>query len=115
MKSRKINSETPKRATLDPQTAIQWFDKLRARSERIGGDPATKFQIRYMFKYADTLMRYQVPMEPINIDEDGHYFECPRCKQAFRTEYTVDDFIFCQQCGQRFRKEDEENADNQGV
>lgn len=99
---------TPKKNKLNPETAIRWFDELRRKSEKIGGDPATKFQIRYMFKYADKLMRYQIPMPPVNVDEDGHYFECNRCKQAFRSEFTAEDFILCPLCGQRFREREGE-------
>lgn len=95
---------TPKKNDLTPQSAIKWFDELRRKSERLGGSADAKYKIRYMFKYADKLMQYQVPMEPKNVDEDGHYFECQRCGQAFRTEYTVKDFVFCQLCGQRFRE-----------
>lgn len=95
---------TPKKSKLSPERAIQWFDELRAKSEKRGGDPATKFQIRYMFKYADKLMRYQIPMPPVDVDEDGHYFVCDRCKQAFRSEFTAEDYIFCPLCGQRFRE-----------
>lgn len=94
---------TPKQNELTPQKVIKWFDELRRKSERLGGDAETKYKIRYMFKYADKLMQYQVPMEPENVDEGGHYFECGRCKQAFRSEMIADDFVFCPQCGQRFR------------
>ena len=39
----------------------------------------------------------------VNIDEDGHYFVCARCRRAFRSEMVADDFVFCPLCGQRFR------------
>ena len=93
---------TPKKNDLTPQKAIKWFDELRRKSERLGGDAETKYKIRYMFNYADRLMQYPVPMEPVNVDEDGHYFDCGRCRQAFRSEMIADDFVFCPQCGQRF-------------
>lgn len=75
---------TPKQSELTPKKAMKWFDEIRKISIKRGGDPATKFEIQTMFKYADKLMQYQVPMEPVNVDEDGHYFECPRCGQRFR-------------------------------
>lgn len=95
---------TPKKNDLTPQKAIKWFDELRRKSERLGGDAETKYKIRYMFKYAEKLMELQVPRQPVNVDEDGHYFECPRCGQAFRSEMVAEDFVFCPQCGQRFRE-----------
>ena len=98
---------TPRKDQLTPQKAMKWFDEIRKISLKRGGDTATKYEIQYMFKYADKLMQCQVPMPPVNVDEDGHYFECARCGQAFRTEYTVKDFVFCQLCGQRFREMEE--------
>lgn len=77
---------TPKKNDLTPQKAMKWFDEIRKISIKRGGDAATKYEIQYMFKYADKLMQYQVPMPPVNVDEDGHYFECARCGQAFRSE-----------------------------
>lgn len=94
---------TPKQSELTPKKAMKWFDEIRKISIKRGGDPATKFEIQTMFKYADKLMQYQVPMESVNIDEDGHYFVCARCRQAFRSEMVAEDFVFCPQCGQRFR------------
>lgn len=99
---------TPKKDKLTPQAAIRWLGELRRASEKRGCDGATKYQIRYMFKYIEKIVQYQEVMPPINIDDDGHYFECPRCGQAFESEYHVDDFVFCQKCGQRF-KEDEDD------
>lgn len=95
---------TPKKNDLTPQKAIKWFDELRKKSEGFGGSPDVKYKIRYMFRYAEKLMKLQVPMPPVNVDEDGHYFECPRCKQAFRSEFTSEDFKLCPECGQRFRE-----------
>lgn len=94
---------TPKKNDLTPQKAIKWFDNIRKISLRRGGDAATKFEIQTYFKFAEMLMELQVPMEPKNVDEDGHYFVCPRCGQAFRSEMVAEDFVFCPQCGQRFR------------
>lgn len=94
---------TPKKNDLTPQKAMKWFDEIRKISLKRGGDTATKYEIQYMFKYADKLMQYQVAMEPVNIDEDGHYFVCARCGQAFRSEMVAEDFVFCPLCGQRFR------------
>ena len=73
---------TPKKNDLTPQKAMKWFDEIRKISIKRGRDTATKYEIQYMFKYADKLMQYQVAMETVNIDEDGHYFECARCGQA---------------------------------
>lgn len=62
-----------------------------------------------MFKYIEELIQYRIAMSPIDIDEDGHYFVCPRCKQAFRSEYLVCDFKFCPSCGQKWKIIKKEN------
>lgn len=94
----------PKQNELTPQKVIKWFDEIRKISIKRGGDPATKFEIQRNFKYAEKAMKLQVPMPPVNVQEDGHYFECPRCGQAFRSEFTSEDFKLCPECGQRFRE-----------
>lgn len=96
---------------ITPQSARKWIKEVMTASERRCGDSATKFQIRKMFRYIDTLLQYQVPMPAVNVNEDGTYFECPRCGQAWDTEgtgSTVDDFNGCPKCMQKWKGESDE-------
>lgn len=102
---------TPKQSELTPQKAMKWFNEIRKISLRRGGDPATKFEIQTMFKYADRLMQYQVPMPPEVDEDDRGRFTCRRCKEAMIAEAgTADDYQFCPLCGQRWREEEKERA-----
>ena len=66
----------------------------------------TKLQVSRMFKYINTLIDYQIPIKPINISDDGHKFECPKCHTAFDSEDTYEDFNLCYVCGQRWKEVD---------
>lgn len=71
-------------------------------------DVKTKYKVISYFKEIRRLVNYQIPMRPIDISEDGRRFVCPRCDQLYEADegWTVDDFIFCPQCGQRFKGEE---------
>ena len=69
-------------------------------------DYKTKLQVSRMFKYINTLIVYQIPIKPINISDDGHKFECPKCHTAFDSEDTYEDFNLCYVCGQRWKEVD---------
>lgn len=73
-------------------------------------DAKTKYQVVSMFRYLKKLIQYQVPTPPINVSEDGHKFECPRCGTAFDSEDTVDDFNLCYICGQRWKEGTEDES-----
>lgn len=91
------------RYSLTPQSAIDWLEALRKRSERTSEDGATKYQIRVMFKYIENVMQYQVIMPP-TVEESGRFI-CPRCNQGMIAESgTVDDYAFCPLCGQKWRE-----------
>ena len=68
-------------------------------------DYKTKLMVSKMFKYLEELVDYQIPTKPINISEDGHKFECPKCHTAFDSEDTYEDFNLCYICGQRWKEE----------
>ena len=69
-------------------------------------DVKTKYQVASMFEYLKKLISYQVPTPPVNVCEEGHKFECPRCGTKFDSEDTVEDFNLCYVCGQRWREEE---------
>lgn len=69
-------------------------------------DYKTKLQVSRMFKYINTLIDYQIPIKPVNISDDGHKFECPKCHTAFDSEDTYEDFNLCYVCGQRWKEVD---------
>ena len=69
-------------------------------------DYKTKLQVSRMFKYINTLIDHQIPIKPINISDDGHKFECPKCHTAFDSEDTYEDFNLCYVCGQRWKEVD---------
>ena len=98
---------TPKKVDVNPKNTQKWVRELRQASERRGGDASTKFRIRYMFSYIDTLLQYQIPMPPTQVDEDKQYFVCPRCGigwDTHETGNTIDDFIGCPNCLQRWKE-----------
>lgn len=99
---------TPKKDKLTPQAAIKWLGELRRASEKRGCDGATKYQIRYMFKYIEKIVQYQEVMPP-EVEESGRFI-CKRCEHAMIAESgTVDDYMFCPLCGQRWKEDDEED------
>ena len=69
-------------------------------------DYKTKLQVSKMFKYINTLIDYQIPIKPVNISDNGHKFECPKCHTAFDSEDTYEDFNLCYVCGQRWKEVD---------
>lgn len=96
---------TPNKNDLTPQSAKQWLLELRRATDRRSMDTSTRYKVRYMFNYITKLIEYQIPQAPVNVDDDGHKFECPRCKTAFDTDDVVDDFNLCYICGQRWKDE----------
>lgn len=74
--------------------------------QRKDNDYKTKLQVSRMFKYINQLIDYQIPRKPINISDDGHKFECPKCHTAFDSEDTYEDFNLCYVCGQRWKEVD---------
>lgn len=98
---------------MKPQDILNKLEMLEKRVVKSRqNDVKTKYQVAALFRQIRKYVSYQAPMSPINISDDRHLFECPRCNVKFETEgdWTVDDFIFCSACGQKFR-EVEENED----
>ena len=79
---------------------------LRSKTD----DTKTKYQVVSMFQYIKKLIMYQKPMPPINVSEDGHKFECPRCHTKFDSEDHVDDFSGCYICLQRWKEGAEDES-----
>lgn len=95
---------------MNADKTLSMIDSLRkATLKQKDSDIKTKYQVLTMFKDIEKLVKYQSPMPPINISEDRHKFECPRCGTKFETEDVVDDFNGCYICLQRWKevKEDE--------
>lgn len=96
---------------LTPKKAIKWVSDLRKLSEKRGGEPSTKYEIRIMFNYIVKIMQYQEVMPPI-VEEDGRFI-CPRCNEAMIAESgTADDYKFCPLCGQRWKEDEDGEEDN---
>ena len=92
---------------MTPQEMDKKLTQLeKAVIRRKDQDVKTKYQVASMFRYLRKLIAYQVPTPPINVSEDGHKFECPRCGTAFDSEDHVDDFNLCYICGQRWKEEE---------
>lgn len=90
---------------------IKKLDKLeKAVIHNKSDDTKTKYQVISMFRYLRKLIQYQVPMMPINISDDRHKFECPRCGTKFDSEDTVEDFNLCYVCGQRWKESEEDGG-----
>ena len=95
---------------MSPEEMTNKLTQLEKQTIRLkNNDNQTKFQVVSMFRYLKKLIRYQVPTPPINVSDEGHKFECPRCGTKFETEDVVDDFNGCYICLQRWKevKEDE--------
>ena len=91
---------------MTPQEMTKKLEQLeKAVIRRKNQDIKTKYQVASMFRYIKKLIAYQVPTPPINVSENGHMFECPRCGTAFDSEDHVDDFNLCYICGQRWKEE----------
>lgn len=94
---------------MTPNEMIDKLSQLEKQTIRLkNNDVKTKYQVVSMFRYLQKLIRYQVPTPPINVSDDGHKFECPRCGTKFDSEDTVDDFNLCYICGQRWKEEERE-------
>ena len=92
---------------MTPQEMMQKLSKLeKAVIHRKDQDVQTKYQVASMFRYINKLIDYQIPRKPINISDDGHKFECPKCHTAFDSEDTYEDFNLCYICGQRWKEEE---------
>ena len=89
-----------------PEEMVEKLDQLaKAVAKYQGYDVDTSYGVIRMFQYLKKLIRYQVPMPPIDVSEDGHKFTCPRCETKFDSEDTVDEFNLCYICGQRWKEE----------
>lgn len=91
---------TPKEMT-DKLTKLE---KAVLRNKR--EDIQIKYEVLTLFKQLKKLISYQVPTPPIDVSEDGHKFECPRCGTKFDSEDSVEDFNLCYICGQRWKDEE---------
>ena len=76
-------------------------------------DTVTKYKTLTLFKEIRKLIEYQVPEPPINVSEDGHKFECPKCHAKFDSEDTADDFYLCYLCGKRWKEEEVDEHDTE--
>lgn len=103
---------TPKKSELTPKAVNRWLEALRRKSLQ-GTDAATKYQIQYMFRYIEELVKYQEVMPP-KVEEDKRFFTCTRCNNRLEAESgTAEDYTFCPLCGQRW-KDDEQRKNNNG-
>ena len=65
---------------MNADKTLSMIDSLRKVTlKQKDSDIKTKYQVLTMFKDIEKLVKYQSPMPPINISEDRHKFECPRC------------------------------------
>lgn len=69
-------------------------------------DIQTKYQTISLFKGIKKELNFRIPVSPINIENDGRYFDCPTCNTRFETEldYIASDFKVCPNCGQLFKE-----------
>ena len=89
---------------MTPDEMIKKLSQLeKAVIHNKSDDIKTKYQVVSMFKYLQKRIKYQAATPPVNVSEDGHKFECPRCGTKFDSEDTVDDFNLCYICGQRWK------------
>lgn len=92
---------------MSPKKILEWLRRIELSILTNGHrDPRTKATIRTNFNYIYRLIKYQIPNKPINISDDGHKFECPRCHTKFDSEDHVDDYYICYICGQRWKEEE---------
>ena len=95
---------------MKPEEMIDKLTKMEKSTLRSKTDDTkTKYQGVSMFRYIKKLIQYQVPMPPVNVSEDGHQFECPRCGTKFDSEDHVDDFSGCYVCLQRWKDDENES------
>lgn len=96
---------------MKPEEILNRLDLMEQRVRRSkSNDAKTKYQVTGLFRQIKNYISYRQPMSPINVEDDGHLFECPRCNVLFESEYVADDFIFCPGCGQRFRGEEQDGG-----
>lgn len=97
--------------TLSPIELLEQIDNLEKSilkkafvKGRKNVDVKTTKNLAVLFANIRKYVSYRNNIEPINIEDDGHLFECPRCHVKYQSDDgTVDEFIFCPGCGQRFR------------
>lgn len=94
---------------MKPEEALRMTEQLESRARKdCSNDILTKRKVVSYFSDVKRLIKYQIKAEPINVSEGGRYFDCPRCREKFETEgsWSVDDFMLCPKCGQRFKGEE---------
>lgn len=92
---------------MDTRKLIEHVDALeRQITKSKSTDVKTKYQTISLFKGIKKELNFRIPVSPINIENDGRYFECPTCGTRFETEldYVADDFQVCPKCGQLFKE-----------
>lgn len=91
---------------MDVLSEIRALEKIIQRNKYT--DVKTKYKVKSLFRAIEDLIKYRQVMPPIKENDSGTIFTCVRCNQTWTTEgteFTVDDFLFCPACGQKFRKE----------
>lgn len=64
-----------------------------------------KYKILNLFKSAEHLVSYRIPVKPEVLSDDGKIFKCPKCKTTLETdEGSYKDFDLCYVCGQLFKE-----------
>ena len=99
---------------MKPSEKVAMLDRLgKTLAHSKSDDVKTKYKVLTLFKELKEDISYQVPMQPIEVSDEGHKFTCPRCKTAFESEDTVDMFNGCYICLQRWRKKKGNNDDGE--
>ena len=94
---------------MKPDEMIKKLSQLqRAVIRQKVDDIETKYAVAAMFDYLKKLIRYQAPMPPVEVSEDGHQFTCPRCGTKFDSEDHVSDFNGCYVCLQRWKEKEDD-------
>ena len=95
---------------MSPEEMLEKLKQLqRAVIHQKSEDVKTKYEVSAMFATLREYVKYQTPMPPIEVSEDGHKFTCPRCGTKFDSEDHVDDFNGCYICLQRWKKKKKED------
>lgn len=90
---------------------IKKMDKCECRKEH----EELKEFLEELQEYKDTeltpaeiweLKEQDMAKEPISVDEDFGYFECPSCGEAIYASDDLESHKFCLNCGQRIKWED---------
>lgn len=93
---------------MDPKTLLNRVEKLEKQILHMNNnDVKTKYQVIGLFRELKKVINFRIPENPIDIEEGGKYFQCPKCKTHFENvlDYTVEDVLVCPQCGQLFKEE----------